>query len=78
MHDGFDSLNRGDASLDSEDFAEGAAAEGNGGTPRRQRLRNGRSESADSGPLARGNLIRTKRLIEAAVRVWELKRGLRD
>jgi hypothetical protein len=51
---------------------------GRGARPRLRKRRGRQAKAVDPAPVSRGKLLRTKKLILAAVRVWELKRGMRE
>lgn len=77
MDDGFQNLNGGDALLDGTELPEEIKSKRTRRTGSKLRKRRRRRiEVVDAEPLAMGGIMRRQRLILAAVRVWELKRGL--
>jgi|SRR5262252_5903733 len=77
MDDGFQDLNGGDALLDGTVLSrEVKSKRASRKAPKLRKRRRRRIEAIDAEPLSMGGIMRRQRLILAAVRVWELKRGL--
>ena len=77
MEEGFQNLNRGDALPDTTVVLGDIESKRAHRTASKLRKRLRRLEPIAADSLSGGGITHTQRLIEAAVRVWELKRGLR-
>jgi len=79
MEDNVEFLNGDDRPLDNGAELNSNAPELNGGIAPKTAKRPGKSpKRPKEKPLLEGNLMRTQRLLMAALRVWELKHGIRD